>query len=85
LDEDVRRGIIALAPIRISPFQLHSVVDAIDGYHAVPLDESSQPLTTFITEWGCYMNLRMPQGFIASGDTYTSHAMKTLSKMYHIK
>jgi len=42
-----------------------------NGYHAIKLDEESQPLTTFITEWGRYMYLRMPQGFIAAGDAYT--------------
>ena len=25
---------------------------AVDGFHSVPLDSESQPLTTFITEWG---------------------------------
>ena len=64
-----------------SPFQLacqvpsntkKTVFDAVDGYHAIPLDEESQHLTTFITEWGRYMYLRMPQGFVASGDAYTS-------------
>ena len=49
-----------------SPFQLasqvppntkKSVLDAVDGFHSVPLDSESQPLTTFITEWGRYMCL----------------------------
>ena len=49
---------------RNPPFQLASqipantkktVIDAVDGYHAVPLDRESQPLTTFITEWGRYV------------------------------
>ena len=42
-----------------------------DGYHAMVLDKESQPLTTFITEWGCYMYLHLPQGYLASGGTYT--------------
>ena len=63
-----------------SPFQLASqvppntkktVIDAVDGYHTIKLDTASQPLTTFITEWGRYTYLRMPQGFKASGDVYT--------------
>ena len=63
-----------------SPFQLasqvppntkKSVLDAVDGFHSVPLDSESQPLTTFITEWGRYMCLRMPQGYSAAGDAYT--------------
>ena len=49
-----------------------TVLDAVDGYHSVLLDEESQPLTTFITEWGRFMYTRMPQGFIAAGDAYTS-------------
>ena len=63
-----------------SPFELASqvpcnkkktVLDAVDGYHAVALDEESQNLTTFITERGRYVYLQMPQGFMASGDVYT--------------
>ena len=57
---------------QVPPHTYKTVLDATDGYHSVPLDESSQPLTTFITEWGRYMYLRMPQGFLASGDVYTS-------------
>ena len=63
-----------------SPFQLacqippnteKTVLDAVDGHHTIELNEESQPLTTFITEWGHYMYLRMPQGFLAAGDAYT--------------
>jgi hypothetical protein len=43
----------------------------VDGFHSVALDAESQPLTTFITEWGRFMYLRMPQGFVATGDAYT--------------
>ena len=49
-----------------------TILDAVDGYHSVILDAESQAVTTFITEWGRYMYLRMPQGFLASGDAYTS-------------
>ena len=49
-----------------------SILDAVDGYHSVPLDEESQLLTVFITEWGRYMYKRMPQGYVAAGDAYTS-------------
>ena len=63
-----------------SPFKLASLVppnsrktvlDATDGYHAIPLDEESRPLTTFITEWGRYRYKRLPQGYTAAGDAYT--------------
>ena len=48
-----------------------SVLDATDGFHAIELDEESIPLTTFITEWGRYRYLRLPQGHSASQDAYT--------------
>ena len=32
-------------------------------------DKKSQPLMTFITKWGRFMYLKMPQGYLASGDT----------------
>ena len=63
-----------------SPFKLacqvpsntkKTVIDATDGYHAIPLDEESKPLTTFITEWGRFRYCRLPQGYIAAGDAYT--------------
>ena len=62
------------------PFQLvlqvplkteKSILDAINEYHSIPLDKESHPLTTFIIEWGKFRYLRMPQGYLASGDTYT--------------
>ena len=64
-----------------SPFKLVSqipkntfktLLDAVDGYQAIELDESSQHLTTFITHWGSYNFLRIPAGLIDSGDKYTS-------------
>ena len=63
-----------------SPFQLalqvpngtkKTVLDATDGYHSIPLDDTSKPLTTFITEWGRYRYRRLPQGYVAAGDAYT--------------
>ena len=63
-----------------SPFQLacqvpvnskKTVLDAVDGFHAIPLDDESKPLTTFITEWGRYRSLRLPQGYLAASDAYT--------------
>ena len=64
-----------------SPFKLASqvpanmrktVLDATDGYHSIPLDDESKPLTTFITEWGRFRYKRLPQGFMAAGDAYTA-------------
>ena len=56
---------------QVPPGTKKTVLDAVEGYHAVSLDEESQHLTTFITPWGRYMYLRMPQGYLASGDAYT--------------
>ena len=42
----------------------------MDGYHLIPLDEKSQSQTIFITKWGHLMYLRIPQGYLASGDVY---------------
>ena len=64
-----------------SPFQLARSVppnmkkttcDAWNGYHGVRLVGQSRPITTFITPWGRYWYLVAPQGYIASGDAYTS-------------
>ena len=64
-----------------SPFRLASqvpvnifktILDAVDGYQAIELDEESIPLTAFITQWGPYEFLRVPAGLIDSGDKYTS-------------
>ena len=56
---------------QVPPCTKKSVIDAVDGFHSVELDTESQPLTTFITEWGRYMYKRVPQGFFAAGDAYT--------------
>ena len=75
-----------------SPFQLalqvppntkKTVLDAVDGYHSIPLDEESQPLTTFTTEWGHFMYLRMPQGYLASDDAYTHRYDEIIKNVLH--
>ena len=60
---------------QVPPGMRKTVIDAVDGYHSVMLDERSQPLTTFITEWGRYSYCRMPQGFFTAGDAYTHRLM----------
>ena len=57
--------------------------DAVDGYHSVKLDEESQPLTAFISEWGRYMYLRLPQGYLAAGDAYTRRFDELISELPH--
>ena len=49
-----------------------STCDAWNGYHSIPLYRSDSHYTTFITPWGRYRYLRCPQGYVASGDAYTS-------------
>ena len=44
--------------------------DALCGYWQIPLAESAQPLTTFITPWGRYKYLRAPMGLKSAGDEY---------------
>ena len=74
-----------------SPFQLalqvppkqKIVLDAADGYHSVPLNKESLSLTTFITEWGRFMYLRMPQGYLASGDAYTRRYDEIIKDIPH--
>ena len=55
----------------VPPGTRKTVLDAWNGYHAVPLDTQSRELTTFITEFGRYRYIRAPQGHLAAGDAYT--------------
>lgn len=45
-------------------------LDCRHGYWQVALDEKSRPLTTFMTQFGRFRYLRVPQGFIAAGDEF---------------
>ena len=47
-----------------------TVIDALKGYHQVPLDEESTALTTFSTPFGRYQYLRLPFGVSHAGDDY---------------
>ena len=55
-----------------------SVVDAVDGYHSVAIDEESSKLTTFITPWGRYRYLRFPQGHCSAGDAFNGRIHEIL-------
>ena len=48
-----------------------TTLDAFWGFHQVPLDENSRPLTAFITPWGRYRYLRTPMGHCSASDAYT--------------
>ena len=49
-----------------------TTLDAWNGYHGVKLQKSDHHFTTFNTPWGRYRYIRCPQGYISSGDAYTS-------------
>ena len=50
--------------------RIFSTLDAKSGYWQLPLQESSQHLTTFITPWGRFKFLRAPMGLVSTGDEY---------------
>ena len=58
---------------------LKTTLDAVDGYHGIPLAEEDQHKTTFITEWGRYCYLRAPQGSGSSNDGYTMRTDEVLA------
>ena len=58
--------------------------DASDGYFQVPLDESCQHLTIFITPWGRYKSLVAPMGCVVSGDEYNRRADVAFSRIQQI-
>ena len=49
---------------------LKTVVDAWNGYHAIPVKESDRQYLTFATNLGLFRYMRAPQGFLSSGDGY---------------
>ena len=46
------------------------MLDALKGYHQCPLDQESQPLTSFITPFGRYKYLRAPYGISSISEHY---------------
>ena len=61
--------------------QLKTATDAWNGYHSCPLDVESQPLTTFVTEWGRFRYATSPQGYMASGDGYNARFDKIIEEV----
>jgi hypothetical protein len=53
--------------------KLRSTLDCVDSYHGVELAEEDPYKTTFATQWGLFRYLRVPQGYLSSGDSYTKH------------
>jgi hypothetical protein len=48
--------------------KLKSTLECVDGYHSVELAKEDRHKTTFATEWGLFRYLRVPQGYLSSGD-----------------
>jgi hypothetical protein len=40
--------------------ELLNFLDTYSGYHQIPLAEADQPVTTFITPFGCFCYIKMP-------------------------
>ena len=64
---------------RLSQFPSKPSIDAWDLYHSVPLAEEDRHFTCFITPFGRYRYKTCPQGFLASGDGYTSRYDKIVA------
>ena len=63
----------AVADIAASEAKIFTVLDALKGYHQCPLDQESQPLTTFITPFGRFKYLRAPYGISSISEHYNRH------------
>ncbi|PAA68329.1 hypothetical protein BOX15_Mlig030097g1 [Macrostomum lignano] len=64
-----------------------TTVDAIKGYHQIPIDQESQLLTTFITLFGRYKYLRAPFGLSSISEHYNrrvDEVLENLKNTYHI-
>lgn len=71
----------------LSQCRFFTVVDALKGYFQVPLDEESQPLTTFLTPYGRYCYLVAPMGLCSISEHYNrrmDQALEGLQRVYHI-
>ena len=55
----------------IPPNIKKTVLDALNGYHIIPLSPQARDATIFIIEWGRFRYLRAHMGLHTSGDIYT--------------
>ena len=63
--------------------KIFSTLDAKSGYWQIPLQESSQKLTTFITPWGRFKFLQAPMGLVSTGDEYCRRGDIALQGLDH--
>ena len=60
----------AVADIAATNAKYFTVLNALKGYHQCPLDQESEPLTTFITPFGRYKYLCAPYGISSISEHY---------------
>ena len=71
----------AIADIAASDAKYFTVIDALKGYHQCPLDQQSQPLTTFITPFGQFKYLRAPYGISSISEHYNCQMTEYLNRL----
>uniref|UniRef100_A0A0L8IH52 Reverse transcriptase RNase H-like domain-containing protein n=1 Tax=Octopus bimaculoides TaxID=37653 RepID=A0A0L8IH52_OCTBM len=59
-----------------------TVFTAWNDYHSIALDERNFHLTTFIMPWSCFHYCIAPQGYIASGDSYSRQFDEIISSIH---
>ncbi len=59
-------SIVSTTPVN----KLKTVLDALNGYHALKIAEPAQKFFNFLTPYGRYRYKRAPMGYHASGDAY---------------
>ena len=69
------KGIVERLP---SDGVFFATLDAVQGYHQIPLAPSASELTTFILPWGRYRCLRAPMGLSASSDEWCRRSDKVI-------
>merc|ERR1712105_424075 len=60
---------------------LFSCLDAWNGYHSIPLEDSAKNFFGFLTEYGTYMYNLAPQGFLGSGYHYVAQYNAIMGKL----
>ena len=58
-----------------------TTVDAVKGYHQIPLNEASQALTTFITPFGRYKFKRAPFGISSISEHYNRRMYEIIADL----
>ena len=58
-----------------------SCLDAWNGYHSIPLEESAKNYFGFLCEFGTYRYNVAPQGFLGSGDHYVAQYNAIMNKL----